>query len=700
MTKRRQYMKILLAVLTAAVFCLSGCSVDELAQNVAARIKEKTDAMFEGGKSAWVCQKAQEYFVTEEPEEIPPKQPEAAGEIEWHDKALSEAIAYLLQTAPEDMTYAQLSLVTDLDLSETENTYGSVQSFEDLAYFTGLESLTIYGDYLDIETTDFSAIGELTSLKVLTIDGCVIEDPSFAARLTELTELYFIECELTDISFVENLEKLENVSFYGNYLLDITPLADHNQLRVLSIAHNQFLQDISPLAKLPALDEVGMHYCAIGDISPLTELENLKMLNLSGNPLSDLSALNEMPQLEVLGLDGCGLTDISALSNLTEMKRLYLEQNHLTDISALAGMTKLNELRLSGNQITDFTPLQNTNGLFRLDIYNNPIKEVPENVMKVPYFDVAYYYSWNGLKPDETAEEERALATLLMSEYCPNETGTVTDMTTGYLNEDEYMDAVVMVEREEVYVRAFYVFLGGKDGNYTSAGEVSTFEAYQEIITEDSYCGMIILNHNLMISHHAQDIYGWFDNSFYQYDSGEMVLAGMTSVNYCVYYSGADYCEYDFLKNTSSYSVYVSQNNDMTKMLLQTGDNTTLYKGENVTYPELDPYYDFYCFENSVGEADEGFEAILQADFTEYEKIPLTYTEETRENYSRLTGSLVPEYYYETDGGNLYFATTYADEMYNVFQVFAYEKDGDKIYYLYNIATKEVVHYIDTQYNE
>lgn len=695
--KNTSWMKVT-AIFTAAVLFLSGCGMEDMAEAVAVRVKEKIDAMFALEKWTPIQKKELEYFVQEEPEEETPAFV-SEGEVQWHDEALSKAIAYLLDTEVSEITYAQLGSVKSLDLSETENNYGSVKSFEDLTYFTGLETLDIHNRYLDIETTDYSPIGKLTSLKCLWLDGITAEDFSFIANLTELTELYVMDSGVQDISFVENLEQLWNVSFYGNYLMDVSPLAGHDRLEVLSLAQNSFLQDISPLAQLPVLNEVGLHYCNISDIAPLTELENLELLNLSGNPISNLEELKKMPQLKVLALDECGLKDISPLAELTGLKQLYLENNELTDISSLAGLTELSDLRLSQNEISDFRPLQNINNLFRLNIYKNPIEHLPENALSIPYLDAGMIYSWIQDKPAETVQEETALAEKLMEEYCSGETGRPMDMISGYLNDDAYEDIVIMVEQEDSYKRTFYVFLGEKNGNFQAAGAVSTPDDYLEITEKDSYYGMLIANHNLIISYHIQDVFGWLDTSYYQYKDKEMVLSRLNSVNYCVYSSGADFCEYDFLHDTSCYGVYVEQEHGMNRMLLQTGDSSKLYKGKETLYPELDAYYDFYCFQNILDDVDEAFEAILQEKFTEYEKKELSYTPETLENYTRLTGTHVPDYYYETDGGNLYFATAFANSQYEVFQVFAYQKDGIKDYYLYNIVTKEVVSEEGTLYN-
>lgn len=693
MRKRSTIQGTLAAVCMAALLGFSGCSMESMADQVARKIKERQDVMYEGEKQA-SAEKRKGFAMEEKVPEV-----DLAGSVEWHDTVLSQGIADLLEMEVSEITYEDLAKVKEFTLSD--HCKGTVDSLEDLKYMTGLEVLDITGDSgtFQIAATDFSCLGELTGLKSLILDSVLVEEPSFVAHLTNLTELFMIECGLKDISFIEPLPLLENVSFYGNYLIDISPLAGHNRLSVISLAYNQFLTDITPLAELPALNEAGLHYCMISDISPLYGLENLEMLNLSGNPFADISGLSNLTGLQVLGLEDCGISDISPLENLTEMTWLQLGDNQVKDISPLSGMTKLSRLELNQNQISDFTPLQNMHQLFRLNLYQNPIEKVPENLMGIPYLDITKLFSWITEKGVEQAEQEEALAFELLQEHAlPDETGYPMDMISGYLNEDSYEDIVVLVRNKESQFYHLYVFLGDKNGKFTPAAVIPSPD--NSNTQKDTYYGMVIVNHNLIVSHCQFGQFGWMDNYYFQIQSGKLVQTQMTSMSYCSSSTGADFYEYDFIHDTSSFSVYVMQDNRMNRFLLQEGDSSKRYQEEENHYPELDSYYDYYCFQNILEGADEGFEAILQKEFTEYEKRPLSYTDETMKNYSKLIGTWVPDYYYEADGGSLYFASVTANAEYEVFQIYVYQKDGNKNYYLYNIDTKEVVTKTGTQYNE
>lgn len=673
-------------VLTVAL-AFSGCGIFELLPG---------EAKASEGKYTFLNKKDEDYFVCQEKETKIIR----IGSIDWHDEALCKVIASLLNTEAAELTYEQLSQVEELDFSKTSGEEAdTIYSWEDLRYFTNLKALTIDGHYLDIFAADYEVIGELTSLQYLLLNNVVLPDASFVRNLTDLRELYIMECGLTDISFVEPLDKLWNVSFYDNYLTDISPLAGHNQLEVLSLAKNSMLEDVSALGSLPALKEAGLHYCAIRDVSALADAKNLKKLNLSGNTELKTEGLGQLVQLDVLALNDCNLQDISPLENLTDMKQLHLSRNELTDISPLSGMTQLCQIHLTQNQISDFTPLENMSNLYRVDIYGNPIEKLPESLMGTPYLYCAHYFSWKTEKEEEEANAEEELALELLETYCPEQTGNPLDMIKGYLNEDEYEDLVILVGKYDDYVFQFYVFLGSKDGTYRYADVIEPEDA--EFLYW-YYYGIAIENHNLILSCYYLEQSGWglFNNCYYQYIDGSMVKTYTTDMNFYALYPNSEVVVYDYLQKQSAYYALVEQENAMQKLLLESGDIDTEYHKDDNLYPVLSPYYDYQWIENPAEWQEEAFEAVLQQEFEEYEKKTLEYTPETRENYSKLSGTWVPEYYYEADGGKLYYASTKTNWAQEVCQIFYYlkesalEEDPDSMeitYFIYNMETKEVL---------
>lgn len=90
---------------------------------------------------------------------------------------------------------------------------------------------------------------------------------------TDVTYLDINNNALTDISFVKYMPNLECVIISSNRVTDISPLADHDNLQWLEMAHCYYLEDISALSTC----------------------DNLKYLNVSYTNVSDLSALEDLP---------------------------------------------------------------------------------------------------------------------------------------------------------------------------------------------------------------------------------------------------------------------------------------------------------------------------------------------------------------------------------------------------------------------
>jgi len=119
-------------------------------------------------------------------------------------------------------------------------------------------------------------------------------------------------------------------------------------LRSFSARYNK-LNNISILAELKNLDELGLGANEISDISVLAELKNLRSLLLWRNRVHDISAIQGLISLWNLHLDENEINDISALSGLKNLSYLNLRINQIRELSALTGLKNLRNLYLSGN---------------------------------------------------------------------------------------------------------------------------------------------------------------------------------------------------------------------------------------------------------------------------------------------------------------------------------------------------------------
>ena len=127
---------------------------------------------------------------------------------------------------------------------------------------------------------------------------------------------------------------------------NLTGLEYATNLRVLNLGavrttggfrvNNNFITDISPLARLNNLEELNIEVSAISDISPLAGLNNLRWLFLDDNSISDVSPLEGLNHLELLALENNFIADISPLvanTGLGSGDRVWLEGNPLNAAS-------------------------------------------------------------------------------------------------------------------------------------------------------------------------------------------------------------------------------------------------------------------------------------------------------------------------------------------------------------------------------
>ncbi len=227
-------------------------------------------------------------------------------------------------------------------------------------YSAGAEELDLRDAGLSDE--DLAVLGDMTSLKKLTLNGDSLTDLSPLAGLTGLTYL--------------------NLGEHGRNLEDLSPLAGMTEMEELYLPSDPYYTDLSPLAgmtKLKALSTLGVKYTgsnAIDSLDFLTNMKDLELLNIPvGNvdlaPLAgltklreidlngelhvkDLSVFQNMAQLETLLLhmsnsDLCTAQDFSSLASLTKLRRVWINLNGLTSLKGLEGMTEITELTINCN---------------------------------------------------------------------------------------------------------------------------------------------------------------------------------------------------------------------------------------------------------------------------------------------------------------------------------------------------------------
>lgn len=212
--------------------------------------------------------------------------------------AQDEKVTYGVVSVPKTATYVDLGdqVVTDWE-----------------AFYTFLSQLP------ELEKVDMFS----TTVNKQSIEALVVRFPQLKFGWTiHIARHHYIRTDQTAFSTLhgscplhtsEELEVLKYctellaLDIGHNDLTDISFLEDLTKLRVLILACNERLKDISVLSQLKDLEYIELFSCNIRDISALRDLEHLMDLNVSYNNLTKFDVLNEMTQLKRLWIPQSGV---------------------------------------------------------------------------------------------------------------------------------------------------------------------------------------------------------------------------------------------------------------------------------------------------------------------------------------------------------------------------------------------------------
>ena len=341
--------------------------------------------------------------------------------VTLNDAAIKDAVYQLLGLSAGDAVMSDdLWSISALELPE------AVTDLSDLIHFTGLRSLTIH----NISGLDMSILEQMTGLQELDLSGCTISSNALDAigTLTELRTLIVNGCALTDISKLSPLTKVVELDLSNNSITDISVLSLMLNLETVSLTNNP-LESIAGLTTCSALKHVTVTNCGIPSIGPLADKASLLTLQASNNQITDLSPLKNCAELETLVVSANLIEDISVLSSLHKLKvfegstnaitaipdfdedqsaliRFIANYNQIDDLSGLSGIDSLNYVELDYNLISDIQPLADSYNLIQLDVWDNPIPDVTEAIKPFEESSIIVNYNPNFEVPEEETEEE------------------------------------------------------------------------------------------------------------------------------------------------------------------------------------------------------------------------------------------------------------------------------------------------------
>lgn len=341
-------------------------------------------------------------------------------EIQLNDPAVDATVREQLGLS------ASAPLMSDLLWSITHLTLpDTVRDLSDLPRFTGLQSLviqnvsgldfTILSQLPALQSLDLSgctissnameAIGSLSELQALVLNGCALTDISAFSQLTQLTNLRLSNNSLTDIGIVSLMVNLETVDFSNNPISSIAGLSTCSKLKYVDVSGCS-INTLGSLSGKSKLDTLFAANNQIKQIDDLSGCKALSVLDITDNYVSDISVLAQLPALTRFEGDHNQITEIPDFhENTCKLIFFGVDYNEIEDVSGLAGIDSLNYLNIDYNKVKDLLPLADNYNLVQVNAWDNAITE--ESVQALQEHSIILNYNPSYVDPDaeEAAEE-------------------------------------------------------------------------------------------------------------------------------------------------------------------------------------------------------------------------------------------------------------------------------------------------------
>ena len=286
---------------------------------------------------------------------------------QWIDPTFAKALerqGYIFDA--ETTTPAEVADITEIDVSGTNSSRGSITSLRGIEYFTSLKSLSCA--YNSVKAIDISTNTRLTTLNCSynTLSSLDI------SKNTRLTELDCSNNQISDLD-VSNNARLTSLICSDNKLSQLK-VNNNVRLTYLNCWFNQLTQlDLSKNTQLTTL------FCGSNKLTHLDISKNTQLTELYCH-FNQLTQLDLSKNMQLRGLD-CGYNQLTELdiSNNTQLTNLHCYSNQLTQLD-ISKNTQLTYLYCYFNQLTQLDLSKNTqlrgldcgyNQLTQLDISNN-----------------------------------------------------------------------------------------------------------------------------------------------------------------------------------------------------------------------------------------------------------------------------------------------------------------------------------------
>lgn len=264
----------------------------------------------------------------------------------------------------EDKAFADLSLLTELDLGSNNLTNVSADS---LAGLTNLEKLLL--DHNNIRAIENKSFRDLHKLEYLEFAFNHVQNlsSSFLGNLYNLKVLRFSHNNISTVAdrTFENTPALRQLDISSNLIANVSACTFEGLISLtdLDLSYNNLGRNISndTFTSLKRLERLRMELSNITFLyeGTLDPLGFLRFLHLSMNNLRNISNSStifaKLKRLELLEMKWCNLSEIPpSVGNLSSIIELNLSMNNITVINqrTFAKTKNLTDLVLTRNNIT------------------------------------------------------------------------------------------------------------------------------------------------------------------------------------------------------------------------------------------------------------------------------------------------------------------------------------------------------------
>lgn len=137
------------------------------------------------------------------------------------------------------------------------------------------------------------------------------------------------------------------------------------------------LKEINYAKNLKSLKSLDINFAPVEDFSPLASLPDLEELRIRQSPIKDLSVLYPKKKMKVLYLEDSKLQTIEGIKeNMPNLELLWIFDTKVKDLAPLTGMTSLKELNLCSLNPKSWDFLPTLTGLENIDLFRSPLTDV------------------------------------------------------------------------------------------------------------------------------------------------------------------------------------------------------------------------------------------------------------------------------------------------------------------------------------